>query len=263
MVVTDGVLGVEALLPLWIRLIFAALTTVWLGFVFSYILDGRQRFRQEREALISEAVAQRLSDLRQSQLSQEVDRALNADVHQSLAGARADLDRVSATALLPSGYLEDIDREWLALSTSLTSAAEAAVRPLSHRLWQEAEREHPRPRAWQVAKALWRRPVFLPFATAVIIAIGLPGASVRGFGNWAPIALTLLFLLIYLLLRGLENTSRRRPELRRPVYLAGVLFLLALVLAYSLIPGDVTDVAGDAASIVIGLLVGVFLTSAL
>jgi len=52
----DAVLGEQTALPVVLRLFFACTTTLWLGLVFSLLLEGRDRFRTERVELIDEAV---------------------------------------------------------------------------------------------------------------------------------------------------------------------------------------------------------------
>ena len=261
----DSVLGEQTALPVGLRLFFASLTTLWLGAVFSLLLDGRDRFRRERSELLADAIEMRSATLGEEQAFVELRTQVDSMVDERLADARRELDEVwvDSSGILSSGETADGDRPWDSVVAVLEDTARDAVRPLSHELWDEAERSHGRPRFGRVFAELWRDPRFLPWNTALITAISLPGASVRGFGSWAPVALVGVTVAAGLVLSGANRVigSCRSVGAKRVSYVAGLIVLLLVIEAYGLIPGEVTAVAQDGGSILIALVFAVIAVS--
>ena len=255
----DSILGKQTALPVGLRLFFACLTTLWLGVIFSLLLDGRERFIQTRAELIDEAIEWQEAVFRESEAGMEFRRSVDAMVDERLTHARRELDRV----LVEANESEDASVGVEPVVVALEDTARDTVRPLSHELWTEVEAEYPKPRASQVFRHLWRDPRFLAGNTALITAIGLPGASVRGFGAWAPVSIAALTAVVWAIL-WFSNTAIDRATfvgMKRAVFVAATLTALVVILAYSLIPGDVTAPAQDAGSIVIAFVAGIILVS--
>lgn len=255
----DSILGKQTALPVGLRLFFACLTTLWLGVIFSLLLDGRERFVQTRAQLLEEAIELQRAAFEESEAGLELRRSVDAIVDNRLTEARQELDRVLVMASVTDqrpGNLEPI-------VAALEDTARDSVRPLSHELWNEVQAEHPRPRTRQVFRHLWHDPRFLAGNTALITAIGLPEASVRGFGAWAPVAISLLTVSVWGLLWVSNRVIGhvRSAAAKRGIFAMAVLLALAAILAYSLIPGEVTTPTQDAGSIVIAFLAGIVLVS--
>ncbi len=255
----DSVLGKQTALPVGLRLFFACLTTLWLGVVFSLLLEGRERFIRQRNELLDEAIALQQASIEESEAGLDVRARVDALVDERLAGARVQLDE----ALSSFGQGRERTGAMNSPVSVLEDAARDSVRPLSHELWEAVAPEYPKPRAGQVFRHLWRDPRFMPGNTALITAIGLPGASVRGFGVWAPIAVVVISLVVWAWLAGANRLIAAAGSVlaKRVVYAAAVLASLITILAYSLIPGDVTTPAQDAGSIIIAFIGGVILVS--
>ena len=255
----DSILGKQTALPVGLRLFFACLTTLWLGVIFSLLLDGRERFIDARTQLIDEAIELQGAVFRESEAGRDLRRSVDARVDERLTHARQELDRVLVLANESEDALVGVEPVVMALEDT----ARDSVRPLSHQLWTEVEADYPKPRAAQVFRHLWREPRFLAGNTALITAIGLPGASVRGFGAWAPVAIVLLTATIWALLR-LSNAAIDRATsvgMKRALFVATTVIALVVILMYSLIPGDVTAPTQDAGSIVIAFVAGIILVS--
>ena len=254
----DAVLGEQTALPVVLRLFFACTTTLWLGLVFSLLLEGRDRFRTERVELIDEAVEIRATAIRESEAAAEIRSAMDRLVEENLARARARIDRV----LEASPHTTDLE-QWQDVVDEFERTARSSVRPLSHELWRRASRQFPRPSVSGVFGQLWREPRFVPWSTVLITAIGLPGASVRGFGLLAPVALAVLLAIQFVLLRWFNVAIDKVPSTaaKRVIYVSGVIVVIGLLVAYSLIPGEVVTPIQDAGSIVIAYAVGVVLVS--
>lgn len=258
----DSVLGKQTALPVGLRLFFACLTTLWLGVIFSLLLEGRDRFRRERAALLDEAIALRRTALEESESTLELRRSVAMLVDERLSDARDRLDEVLVRASTMSGATGTRD-DLVPVVAALESTAAESVRPLSHQMWEQAEAEFTRPRASRVFAQMWRDPRFMPGNTALITAVGLPGVSVRGFGAWAPLAITIITVVVWivLLLANRALASVRSVAVKRVVYGATVLAVLSLLIAYSIVPGDVTTPGSDAGSIIIAFIAGVLLVS--
>lgn len=254
----DAVLGEQTALPVVLRLFFACTTTLWLGIVFSLLLEGRDRFRTERADLLQEAVDLRAAAIRESDMAAEIRSTMDQLVEENLVRARERIDRV---LVVEPG--EASSQQWTSVADEFERAASSTVRPLSHELWRMANQEYPKPKASRVFAELWRRPWFLPWSTVLITAIGLPGASVRGFGAWAPIALGLLLALQFAVMRLANSIIKftSSTQAKRLVYVITVVILVAMLLTYSLIPGEVTAPVQDAGAIVIAFVVAVVLIS--
>ena len=258
----DSILGRQTALPIGLRLFFACLTTLWLGVIFSLLLEGRDRFRRERAELLDEAVALRSAAIQESESAQELRHSVDALVNERLSAACDQLDQVLVVATEDSRTVTG-RRDWVPVVSALESTAQESVRPLSHEMWNEADSEFARPRAGRVFAQMWRDPRFMPGNTALITAVGLAGVSVRGFGAWAPLAIVLVTVVAWALLL-LANAALTRTESvvgRRIEYSTAVIIVLLVLLAYSLLPGDVTTPASDAGSIVIAFSAGVLLVS--
>jgi len=259
----DSILGKQTALPVGLRLFFACVTTLWLGVVFSLLLEGRDRFIRERHRLIDEAIALQRATIEEGQAGREVRASVDSLVDDRLAGARIELDRVLTSVSPGVGVGAGMSGDLQPAVSLLEETARDSVRPLSHELWDVVNREYPRPRAGQVFRHLWSDPRFMPGNTALITVIGLPGASVRGFGAWAPLAVMVIGLILWawLALANRVISTARSVFTKRGLYVVAVLGALIAILAYSLIPGDVTTPAQDAGSIVIAFIAGVILVS--
>ncbi len=256
MEIADDILGVETIIPIWVRFLFAGITTVAFGIVMSLLLEARDRFRRERAALLEQEVAVAADRLREQGIIDGLSNTLHGEVDESLRRAR---ERILAAASTEQG---GIQQSWHAVAEEVGAAARDSVRPLSHALWEQAELEYPKPRLGGVVRQFIAAPRFLPAATALLVGVGLPGAAIRAVGPaWAPLLIAGAVGAVYAVLRVADNLMVNRSRLRLAWFLAGYLATLAIVIVVTFLPGPGPGAAGELGAIVIGLTTGIVIIS--
>lgn len=256
MEIADDILGVETIIPLWVRFLFAGITTVAFGVVMSLLLEARDRFRRERAALLEQEVAVAAELLREQGIIDGLSNTLHGEVDESLRRAR---ERILAAASMEQAATQ---QSWHEVAEELGAAARDSVRPLSHALWEQAELEYPKPRLGGVVRQFLAAPRFLPAATAVLVGVGLPGAAIRAVGPaWAPLLIAVAVAAVYGVLRVADSFMVRASQWRLVWFLAGYFATLAIVLVVTFLPGPVPGAAGEVGAIVIGLTTGIVIIS--
>ncbi|MGA1481871.1 MAG: hypothetical protein ACO38N_12480 [Candidatus Nanopelagicales bacterium] len=256
MEVADDILGVETIIPLWVRFLFAGITTVVFGVVMSLLLEARDRFRRERATLLEQEVAVAADLLREQGIIDGLSKTLHGEVDESLRRAR---ERILAVA---SAEQAATQQSWHEVAEEVGAAARDSVRPLSHALWEQAELEYPKPRLGGVVRQFLAAPRFLPAATAVLVGVGLPGAAIRAVGPaWAPLLIAVAVAAVYGVLRVADRFLVQWSPWRLAWFLAGYLATLAIVLAVAFLPGPGSGAAGEVGAIVIGVTTAIVITS--
>ncbi len=243
MEISDNLVGAEAVIPWPIRYLFAGVTTVGWGVLISLILDSQDRFRESRESLIAERVRRELITLRESAEVEQIRSSLDSSVRDELRTSREALARAISSSAQPE-----------AIAALVRDTAEHSVRALSHELHEQATKDFPRPRVAGIARQVLRHPRFLPLATTVLIAIGLPGAAIRAFGpSLAPIAIIAVAGVIFAITYAGNIVMSALPRLRQVIFILGTVLTVGVVVAFAMIPGAAIVPAAEAASIVIGV----------
>jgi hypothetical protein len=110
------------------RIFSSALTTVvWLG-LLSLTINSRDNFKQNFEALISQAILNRFTLISQTELSQEL-----AKIENELKSIQMPLK----DALLSSAGFKKVAQE-------VDSMVQDSIRPLSHKLWSQSSTKIPK-----------------------------------------------------------------------------------------------------------------------
>ncbi len=258
MEVADDVLGVETIIPIWVRFLFAGITTVAFGMAMSLLLEARDRFRRERAALLEQEVAVAAEALREQGIVDGLRGSLRGEVDESLRRARERILAAAAPAVRDSSGAD----AWHQVAVEVGAAARDSVRPLSHALWEQAEAEYPKPRFKGVLRQFVSAPRFLPAATAVFIGIGLPGAAIRAVGAaWAPVLIVVAVAVVYAVLRIADTFMAARSQLRQVWFVLGYLATMGIVLLVAFLPGAGSGAAGEVGAIVIGVTAGIVLIS--
>jgi len=253
MEISDAILGVDALVPWPIRFLFAGITTVGWGVIVSQILEAQDRFRTTREELLAESVELEVISLRESvavqQIRSRVDEQVRTDLTQGRERLQSILGERAATAMLGTYPRSDLE-----IATILRETAQGSVRDLSHRLYEEAESEYPRPRVAGILRQFLSQPRFLPLATAALIGLGLPGASIRAVGpTLAPFAVLAMCSLVFAILLLANRAIGATPRFRHVIYVLCLIAVNGLILVFDLLPADVAAPEAEAASIIIGV----------
>lgn len=243
MEISDTILGVEAVVPWPIRYLFAGITTVGWGVLISLILDSQDRFREARDSLLAERVQRELTTLQESAEVERMRSSLASAVKDQLQTSREELARAVSSSTRPE-----------IIASLVRDTAERSVRALSHDLHEQARREFPQPRVTGVVKQAVSQPRFLPLATIVLIAIGLPGAAIRAFGpGLAPMAIVLVTGVIFAIMYVGNVAMSVLPRARQVIFVFVTALTVGVVLAFALVPAAVPVPAAEAVSIVIGV----------
>ncbi len=253
MEISDAILGVDAIVPWPIRFLFAGITTVGWGVIVSLILEAQDRFRTTREELLAKSVELEVASLRDSVAAQQIRARVDEQVKTDLTHGRERLQSIlgerAAKAVLGTNSRSDLE-----IATILRDTAQGSVRDLSHRLYEEAESEYPRPKVAGILRQFISQPRFLPLATALLIGLGLPGASIRAVGpTLAPLAVLGMSAVIFTILFLANRAISAAPRLRHVIYVLSLIVVNGIILAFALLPADVPAAGAEAASIIIGV----------
>lgn len=221
--------------------IFSIMTVVvWWNLTFAWLMGSRDDYIAERQARIDTWVSLELAVVEDRQIEQGIYRALSAEVSGSLSGVRALVDK--GLSMDPADTDVNVE-EWTKLASSLREAADTTVRPLSHRLWQEASSKYPSPKARAALRRLLSRPVFQPAGTFAIIIVGYLPSLILALGLVEGSSLTLAWgLVVAVLMWGANRLMHRMPMLAWVVYLTvtvGVLLAGAALTSWQVREGAV------------------------
>lgn len=178
----------------FVRVGCVALIGLWWGVTASLVLEARDRFNRQREALIDRAVDLELATISETETAMRLRSAIAEEAGPALDGTRMQVNHVlegfasQTQALLPV-------EEWWKISQSLRTTADSTIRPLSHHLWEATDRHYPRPRLGRVLTRLFLYQRFAVLPTMTILAIGYLPAGVFRFGGFGGFLATVLMAL--------------------------------------------------------------------
>lgn len=253
--VSDFVAGSPSEIPFALRAIDAMLVSITWGIGVALVLDGRFRFRSERDALIEDLVAEQERLHHQSDVVQRRQEQLTSALEQSLALHLEEINQAAEQTRLSNQDPQQVRN----LAAAIDTAADIGVRQTSHAAWQKALTSASTPRVRRTLRMAVTSPQVWPGPMAVLVAIGVPTVAVRNFGLWWGLPATVgLGLLVWLWMRLVQRLRWS------PWACFGVSFLgtAAAVAAFAVLPApEAPQVAGEAGAIVIALAGGFFLVS--
>ncbi len=202
----------------------------WLGLALILVLDGVDRSRRKRTALIERQVAMELATFQQTMLIAELRRQARAEVTNELRAAREGVDgRLEALSrqMAPAGDLD--------ISDMLRSVANDEVRSLSARLWTTAARAYPRVRWWTVLVNTLRYEPLRPLALIAIHVVGNFDSLTTAYGTTTGLAM-LAIVSVEVLVIGLVVNAlmRRHPRQHVALFVAGALLMQAYLVPFAL-----------------------------
>lgn len=212
-----------------VRIAVIALIGLWWGVTAALVLEARDRFNREREALIEQAVALELATISETETAMKLRSAISREAGPALSATRGRVDDVLAGFATQTHALLPVE-DWWQISQSLRSTADATIRPLSHQLWEATSRQYPRPALGRVLSRLVVYQQFALLPTMTILAIGYLPAGTYRFGLIGGLAATLAMTAGAGAVLALGNALMRRVPRAH-----GVIFLgtFALVEAYA------------------------------
>ena len=165
----------------YVRIGVIGLIGLWWGITAALVLEARDRFNREREALLDKAVALELTSISEAEAAMKLRSAIAQQVGPELDGTREQVDEVLAGFSTQTQTLLPIE-EWWRISQSLRETADSAIRPLSHQLWEATNKQYPRPRLGRVLSRLVLYQGYAVWPTIIILAIGYLPAGIYDLG---------------------------------------------------------------------------------
>lgn len=253
--VSDRVAQSPSDIPFALRGIDAMLISIAWGIGVSLILDGRRRFRLERDELLHSLVEQDERSRTQRRISATSQAEFASKVEDALQKYRRDIQ----TAAERLRHQPAANRNVRELAATIDSAADVAARESSHQAWEVALRSAATPRFGQTLRTALAAPRVWPAPMAVLVSIGVPTVAVRNFGLfWGlPAAIALGFLTWWWMrtVNKLELSDRWKFTL-------SYVGTAVAVTVFSVTPAPLTpQVPGEVGSIIIGLAGGFLLVS--
>lgn len=201
---------------------FMIVTLFWYVFT-TLLLDARQRFDDEREALLEELVAAELVEVQEQRVVESLQAQVTAELDDAIGRAKI----ATATALISGS--DDPH----ALSAQLRTLASGSVRSLSHELMDDskdlADASAGRPVISSMAHEVrfWVGPVLLLIAFAYAVDV-----TIRGETQVGAVA-TVVFGVICALIMTLSNVVMDRlTRVRLAIYIATIVLLEAVAVLY-------------------------------
>lgn len=177
-----------------VRIAVIALIGLWWGLTAALVLEARDRFNRQREALIDQAVALELATISETEAAMKLRSTIAREAGPALDSTRGRVDEVLAGFATQTHALLPVE-EWWRISQSLRTTADATIRPLSHQLWEATSRQYPRPRLGRVLTRLVLYQQFALLPTMTILAIGYLPAGTYRFGLLGGLLATLIMTL--------------------------------------------------------------------
>ena len=191
-----------------IRIVVITLIGLWWGLTSALVLEARDRFNRQREALIDEAVEIELATVSETEAAMRLRETIAREAGPALESTREEVNEVLTGFATQTQALLPIE-EWWRISQSLRSTADATIRPLSHQLWDATSRQYPRPRLGRVLTRLVLYQQFAVLPTMTILAIGYLPAGTYRFGLLGGLLATIAMTAGAGLLLLLGNTAMR------------------------------------------------------
>jgi signal transduction histidine kinase len=253
--ISDVVSGSPSDVPFALRAIDAMLLSIAWGIGVSLILDGRSRFRIERESLIRDLVAEQEQATRQSDIVRAGSHNLSASIDSSLTQHLRAIEVAAERYRISPGS----SRELTKLAEAIDSAADLGARESSHRYWEEALTTAVTPRFGQTLRTALASPQIWPAPIAVLVALGVPTVAVRNFGLlWAIPATVVLGLITWLWLRAVQTWRLSTWG----VFAVSFTGTVVLVTAFAIVPpAFASKLSAEIGSIPLGLAGGFLLVS--
>lgn len=188
-----------------------ALVGAWWGPTLSYFLDYRQQFNTVRRTVLADAVTVEMAQAQQQQITRLMRAELLAEVNDELVPARTAVDAMLRT--LNADSHEAPSRPLINAKVAadlLRGTATDSVRPLSRRIWRQAEQRHARQRWWTLPANIARRQPFRPLAFAVVDVLGTLTQQASAFGLRDAIILVASGLSLTVAIMLVGNAFMRR-----------------------------------------------------
>jgi len=223
---------------------------LWWGLTMALLFEARERYHVRRRRLLEIAVQAEERAYRQTEsgaaLISEIDRQITDELDVTKDYLQSRIDSIDNESLLESaGVLRE---DWWDIAVSVQESAHGVIRPLSHRLWQSAEKTYPVPRIRAVLLRALKRPSAPSGAIALIVLIGYVRAGMDSLGVALGLVVTVgLAAFVGALFTAAAVLGRSTPRLGVPTFWLAVAIaqIAALAFVLSLGSGSISSTGPD------------------
>gem|GEM_PF-3072423 len=252
--ISDAVAGSPSSIPFVLRGFDAMLVSITWGIGVALILEGRSRFRQERDNLIEDLVAEQERSRQQATRLEESEDALAPWLESSI---EAHLTAIRSAAQKARNLRGSVPAA-KDLALTIDSAADLGARGSSHQMWEAAVRGAT-PAIGRTLLMALKSPRIWPAPMAVLVALGVPTVAVRNFGLWWGLPMTVLLgIAVWWWMRLVTRLTLNRW----PTFLLAFAGTALAVIGFAILPAPLTSqVPGEIGSILVALVSGFLLVS--
>lgn len=230
--------GIPMLENIWGQVIANSVLITWWGLTISLVLDDREIFSKQRDAVIFSAIELEHVTLRGSETEDRLRKALNKKISNEISEARSVLN-----AAVASAKNAPMDKKWSPIADLMRSIASDVMRPLSKKLWDSAEVLFPRPGFIKILITIINSQPLRPLPMT-LIAVLLSAETLVGTFGWPVGAWVMLLTVAFVwIVMPLANLAIRKA----PKFHAGFFWLT--VVSFQIFDTWVWSWAGQLANV--------------
>lgn len=238
--------------PLWWRVLGSAVIVGWFAVVLTLALDARSRLRLQRDHLVDEAIALESARLSTSAISEELHRAVAAEVETALTAARDSLENQAGDSAAAADFAR-----WPEIAAGLRATASETVRPLSRQLWESAPGDLKQPRPWSLLAYIIGHQPLRPLATSVIYALSQVSILLQPGTTSTDITQTIMGIAaIWVVMASANALMRHAPRHHSLIFVSAALLLQVPVLVKYLVEEEGSSSVGSPSGVVATIAAG-------
>ena len=207
------ILGGDFFGDLWGQIMANSVLIAWWGVTITLLLEDRERFSRQRDAVIENAIELESVKLRGSATEQRLRTALNKKISNEISEARSALNAALKTAALEPG-----ETKWQPVSQIMRSIATDVMRPLSRKLWSSAAVLFPKPSFIKVLQTIINTQPLRPVALTVIVMFLSTSTLVIAFGQLIGITVLVATIGFLWVVMPLATVAMKRWPKQRALF---------------------------------------------
>lgn len=225
-------LGIPSLMDSWLGYLAGGVQGLLWLFAMSLFFQDRERFTEQREALLQELAENRMRERRGELLTNAITQELATSVEARVAASVS----VTRSDVLSALTYTDSAVALRSVATSLREAVDRDIRPMSHELW-EGRSESDTHMSWVTLLriACYQQPFAIVVTTVFTIALGFPVALSMQYPMQALASMAVQVTCGALVAQWLDRRFRQPGRADAGAYWASLL-VLALVVTIPTMP---------------------------